>query len=111
MAVFGAVVAGPFGVVVGGITAFSLQEFVTQRRRDEVRRGNILDASGSSDLEFLYDEIEQVQLLGNRIQIRLKDRVVRIAISRRSAGILSPLLKKIIPARILSRPVPSGRDP
>ncbi|HVH15188.1 MAG TPA: hypothetical protein VNA15_05655 [Candidatus Angelobacter sp.] len=111
LAVLGAVVAGYFGVVVGGITAFSLQEFVTQRRKDEVTRGNILDALGSNDLEFPYSEIELVQLLGNRIQIHLKDRVVRIAISRRSARILAPMLEKIIPARILSRPVPSGRDP
>ena len=111
LAILGAAVAGPFGVIVGGITAFSLQEFVTQRRRDEVWRGDILDASGSSDLEFPYDDFERVQLLGNRILIHLKDRVVRIAISRRSARILGPLLEKTIPARILSGPLPSGRDP
>jgi hypothetical protein len=111
LAVLGAVVAGPFGIIVGGITAFSLQEFVTQRRRDEVKRGNILDASGSSDLEFPYDEIEHVQLIGNRIQLYFKDRVARIAISRRSARILGPMLEKIIPARILSKPLPSALDP
>lgn len=111
LALLGAVVAGPFGVIVGGITAFSLQEFVTQRRRDEVWRGNILDASGSSDLEFPYDEIDHLQLLGNRIQIHLKDRVVRIAISRQSARILGPMLEKIFPARILSQAVPFEKDP
>ena len=111
LALLGARLAGPFGIVVGGITAFSLQEFVTQRRRDEVKRGNILDASGSRDLEFPYDEVEQVQLLGNRIQLHLENRVVRIAISRRSARILGPMLEKIIPAKILSGPVPSGKDP
>jgi hypothetical protein len=111
LAILGAVVAGPFGIIVGGVTAFSLQEFVTQRRRDEVKRGNILDASGTSDLEFPYDEIDHVQLLGNRIQLYLNERVVRIAISRRSARFLGPVLEKIIPAKILSRPVPSGKDP
>jgi hypothetical protein len=111
LAVLGVVVAGYFGIIVGGITAFSIQEFVTQRRRDEVKRGNILGASGSNDLEFPYDEIEQIQLLGNRIRIHLKDRVVRIAISRRSARILGPMLEKIILAKILSGPVPAGKDP
>ena len=110
LALLGAVLAGPFGIVVGGITAFSLQEFVTQRRRDEVKRGNMLDASADSDLEFSYDEIEHLQLLGNRIQISLKDKVVRIAISRRSSRLLRPMLEKIIPSKILSRPVPSGKD-
>ena len=110
-AVLGAAIAGYFGIVVGGITAFSLQEFVTQKRRDEVMRGNILDASGGSDLEFPYDEMEQFHLLGNRIQIHLTNRVVRIAISRRSARILGPMLEKIIPAKLLSRTVPAGRVP
>lgn len=109
LAVFGAVVAGPFGVVVGGITAFSLQEFVTQRRRDEVRRGNILEASGSNDLEFPYDEIDQVQLLGNRIQIHLNDRIVRIVISRRSARTLGPMIERIMPFRVLAGPALSGK--
>src|SRR5467141_4974033 len=77
LAVLGAVVAGPFGIIVGGITAFSLQEFVTQRRRDEIKRGNILDPLGGKDLEFLYDELDHIQLLKNRIQLYLKDRIVR----------------------------------
>jgi len=110
LAILGAVVAGPFGIIAGGITAFSLQEFVTQRRRDQIKRGDALNASDGSNLEFPYDEIEQVQLLGNRIRIHFKDRVVRIAISRRSARILGPMLEKIIPARILSGPVPSVKD-
>ena len=111
LALLGAIIAGPFGVIVGGITAFSLQEFVTQRRRDEVMRGNILDASGGNDLIFPFDEIEHFQLLGNRIQLNLKHRIVRIAISRRSARVLSPTLAKILPAEILSQPVPSGKGP
>jgi hypothetical protein len=111
LAVLGAVVADYFGIIVGGITGFSLQEFVTQRRRDEVKRENMLDASADGDLEFSYDEMEHLQLLGNRIRIYLKDRVVRIVISRRSARILGPMLEKIIPAKILSGPVPSGKDP
>jgi len=111
LAILGAVLAGYFGIIIGGTTAFSLQEFVTQRRRDGVKRGNILDASGGKDLEFLYDELDHIQLLGNRIQLYLKDRIVRIAISRRSSRILGPVLEKIIPARIQFRSAPSGKDP
>jgi len=111
LAILGAVLAGPFGIIVGGITAFSIQESVTQRRRDEIKRGNALEASGGRDIEFPYDEMEHVQLLGNRIQLHLKDRTVRIAISRRSSRIIGSMLEKIIPAKIQSRPVPSGKDP
>jgi hypothetical protein len=111
LALLGAVLAGPVGIVVGGITAFSLQEFVTQRRRDEINRGNLLDASDDRDLEFQYDEIEHFELLGNRIQLYVKDRIVRIAISRRSSRILGPMLEKIIPAKIRSSLAPSGKAP
>ena len=111
LAILGAVLAGPFGIIVGGITAFSIQESVTQRRRDEIKRGNALEASGGRDIEFPYDEMEHVQVLGNRIQLHLKDRTVRIAISRRSSRIIGSMLEKIIPAKIQSRPVPSGKDP
>jgi len=110
LAILGAVLAGPFGIIVGGITAFSIQESVTQRRRDEIKRGNALEAGGR-DIEFPYDEMEHVQVLGNRIQLHLKDRTVRIAISRRSSRIIGSMLEKIIPAKIRSRPVPSGKDP
>ncbi|HYU55464.1 MAG TPA: hypothetical protein VEL71_04510 [Candidatus Dormibacteraeota bacterium] len=110
LALLGAALAGPFGIIVGGITAFSLQEFVTQRRRNEIKK-NLLDPSGHGDLDFPYDELEQVQLLGNRIQLRLKDRIVRIAVSRKYSRIMGPVLEKIIPAKIQSEPVPSGRAP
>ncbi len=110
LALLGAALAGPFGIIVGGITAFSLQEFVTQRRRNEIKE-NLLDPSGHGDLDFPYDELEQVDLLGNRIQLRLKDRIVRIAVSRKYSRIMGPVLEKIIPARIQSEPVPSGRAP
>ena len=112
LALLGAALAGPFGIIVGGITAFSLQEFVTQRRRNEIKKeGNVLDSSGRSDLDFPYDELDQVELLGNRIQLRLKDRIVRIAVSRKYSRMLGPLLQKIIPAKIQSEPIPSERAP
>ncbi len=101
LALLGAALAGPFGIIVGGITAFSLQEFVTQRRRNEIKK-NLLDPSGHGDLEFPYDELDQVQLLGNRIQLRLKDRIVRIAVSRKYSRIIGPVLEKTIPAKIQS---------
>jgi hypothetical protein len=110
LALLGAFLAGPFGVIVGGITAFSVQEFVTQRRRDEVKEW-ILDPSGKNDIEFAYDGLEKIQLQGNRIVLYLKDKVVRIAISRKSARMIGPLLEKIIPSRIQPEPLPSEKDP
>jgi hypothetical protein len=111
LAILGAFLAGPFGILVGGTTAFSLQEFVTQRRRDEIERGDLLDASGRSDLEFRYDEVERVELIRNRIQLHLKNRVVRIGISGKYWPIIGPLIERTIPARIRSEAVPSEKAP
>jgi hypothetical protein len=111
LALLGAALAGYFGIIVGGVTAFSLQEFVTQRRRDRISKGNPLEPSGSGDLEYSYDEIEQIRLLGNRLQVNLNGRVVRITISRKYPRIMRPVLEKIIPAKIQSDALPSERVP
>lgn len=111
LAIFGAILAGPFGIIVGGTTAFSLQEFMTQRRRDEVKKGNILEVSGDRDLEFSYDELDQLQLLRTRIQLYMKDRIVRIAISRKYSQIIGPVLERIIPVRTHLEAVPSEKAP
>jgi hypothetical protein len=110
LAIFGAFLAGPFGVVAGGITAFSIQEFATQKRRDELKQ-NLLDPSGDNDLQYPYDELEQIQLQGNMILVNLKDSFVRIAISGKFSGIAGPVLEKIIPVRIQPKPLPSVKDP
>jgi hypothetical protein len=110
LALLGAVVAGPFGIIVGGITAFSLQEFVTQKRRDKVKE-SVLDPSGDNDLEYPYEQLEQIQMQGNRILLYTKDRIVRIAISRRDARSIGPVLEKIIPAKIQQKSVLSEKDP
>lgn len=109
LALLGFVVAGPFGVIVGGITAFSLQEFATQRRRDGIMKGNLLDPSSSGDLEFSLNELDHIQIVGNRIQLYLRDRIVRIGISRKYSRMLGAMLEKIIPAKIQSESAPSPR--
>jgi len=111
LALLGAALASYFGIIVGGATAFSLQEYVTQRRRDRISERDPLEPSGAGDLEYPYDEIEQIRLLGNRLQVSLKNRIVRIAISRKYARIMRPVLEKIIPAKIQSDALPSEKAP
>ncbi len=111
LALLGAFLAGPFGVIIGGITAFSIQEFVTQRRRNEIKKGNILEASGDNDLEYRYDELVRIQLQGSRILLYLKHRIVRIAISRKYSREIGSVLEGIIPAKIQPKPLPSEKGP
>lgn len=108
LALLGALVAGYFGIIAGGITAFSLQEFVTQRRR-ETAKESIPGPPGANDLEYPYDEVKQIQLRGNRILLYTKDGIVRIAISRKYATSIDTVLEKIIPAKIQPKSVLSGK--
>lgn len=98
LAVLGLLFAGFIGAAIGGITAFSLQEFLTQRRRDGVEKGNLLSTAGRGDLEFAYDDIEGVQLAKSRLRLHLTNGIMGIVISRKYPAKMLPVLQSIIPA-------------
>ena len=98
LAVLGLLFAGFIGAAIGGITAFSLQEFLTQRRRDDVEKGNLLTTAGRGDLEFAYDDLEGVQLAKSRLRLHLANGIMGIVISRKYRAKMLPVLQSIIPA-------------
>ena len=98
LAVLGLLFAGFIGAAIGGITAFSLQEFLTQRRRDDVEKGNLLSTAGRGDLEFAYDDLEGVQLAKSRLRLHLANGIMGIVISRKYRAKMLPVLQSIIPA-------------
>ena len=98
LAVLGLLFAGFIGAAIGGITAFSLQEFLTQRRRDDVEKGNLLSTAGSGDLEFAYDDLEGIQLAKSRLRLHLANGIMGIVISRKYRAKMLPVLQSIIPA-------------
>lgn len=95
-AVLGYLTAGLIGVAVGGLTAFSLQEFITQRRRNAMS-GNLLNASGKGDLEFMYNDLERVQLTRSRLRLFLENGIMGIVISRKYSPKMLPVLEEILP--------------
>lgn len=98
LAVLGLLFAGFIGAAIGGITAFSLQEFLTQRRRDDVEKGNLLSTAGRGDLEFAYDDLEGIQLAKSRLRLHLANGIMGIVISRKYRAKMLPVLQSIIPA-------------
>jgi hypothetical protein len=101
-ALAGLFIAFLIGAAVGGITAFSLQEFLTQKRRNAVQKTNLLEASGKGDMEFVYNDLERVQLTRARLRLHLKDGILGIVISRRYPGKMLPVLEKIVPSSKLA---------
>jgi hypothetical protein len=98
LAVVGLLFAGFIGAAIGGLTAFSLQEFLTQRRRDATKKGNMLDGSSRGDLEFAYTDLERVQLTKSRLRLFLENGVMGIVISRKYPEKMWPLIQGIIPS-------------
>ena len=96
LATMGLFLAGLVGALMGGLTAFSLQEFATQKKRELVKKGDLLDASGKGDLEIPFSDLEKVELTRNRVRLYLKDRLVRIVVSRKYPDKMRPTLQKLV---------------
>jgi hypothetical protein len=98
-AVGGLLYAGFIGAAIGGLTAFSLQEFLTQKRRTTASKGNLLGASAKGDLEFDYDDIERVAVTRSRLRLYLKNGILGIVVSRKYPEKIWPILTKIMPSK------------
>jgi hypothetical protein len=96
LALLGLALSGLIGALMGGMTAFSLQEFATQKKRELVRKGDLLNAGGRGDLEIPFAHLQKVELTRNRVRLYLKDRLVRIVISRRYPDKMRPVLEHLI---------------
>src|SRR5437899_12563827 len=62
LAVIGLEILGIAGALMGGITGFSLQEFLTQRMRNKIGSEMQLTSVSGSDAESEYDDLAEVRL-------------------------------------------------
>jgi len=98
-AIGGLIYAGLIGAAVGGLTAFSLQEFLTQRKRSATREGNLLATTAKGDLEFDYDDIERIAVTRSRLRLYLQKGILAIVISRNYPEKIWPVLQRIMPSK------------
>lgn len=98
-AIVGLLAAGPIGAPVGGLLVFSLQEFLTQRRRTAVKKMSLLEISSRGDLAFDYDDIERVAVTRSRLRLYLEKGVLPIVISRKYPETIWPVLTTIMPSK------------
>src|SRR5467141_3798480 len=69
LAVVGFEVLGIIGALMGGITGFSLQEFLTQRMRNKIGTEMQLTSPGKNDIEIDYNDLLEVRLVKSRLYL------------------------------------------
>jgi hypothetical protein len=94
------------GGFMGGLTGYSLQEFMAQRSRDRVRReSSMLNLTGK-DIEIPYESMSQLEWTRRGLKIVSGPRVMYIAIGKNYRRMITPRLRELIPTRCWAGPVP-----
>ena len=87
------------GGIAGGLTGYSLQEFMSQRSRDRIRRENSMMTLTAKDMEIPYDSMSQVGWGRRGLKIVSGGRTMHIAMGKKYRQMISGRLREIIPTR------------
>src|SRR5712664_4768417 len=92
LAVVGLEVLGIVGALMGGITGFSLQEFLTQRMRNKIGSEMQLTFLGKDDIEIDYNALLEVRLVKSRLYLVSENSSLAVSFPRGYSGKIEPLL-------------------
>ncbi len=102
----------PIGAIIGGMTGISLQEYLTQRRREKIKALEQLTVTEARDMEVPYTQLEKVELSRSRLYLFLADRMIRVNISRRYSKRIGPVIETIFSSKYETEDTSrSERDP
>jgi len=87
------------GALMGGITGFSLQEFLTQRMRNKIGSEMELTSVGKSDIEIEYDDILEVRLVKSRLYLTAGNKSLSASFPRGYSRKMKPVLENIFESR------------
>jgi len=99
LAVVGLEVLGIVGALMGGITGFSLQEFLTQRMRNKIGSERQLTSIGESDIEIEYDDLAEVRLVKSRLYLITHSNSLSASFPRGYSGKIEPMLANIFESK------------
>jgi hypothetical protein len=95
LAVVGLAVLFIIGALMGGITGFSLQEFLTQRTRNKIGSEMQLTSVGESDIEIEYNDLLEVRLVKSRLYLITENSSLSASFPRGYSRKLEPMLTDI----------------
>lgn len=87
------------GGIAGGLTGYSLQEFMAQRRRDKIRRENSMMTVSDKDKEIPYDSMSQMEWTRRGLKIVSGTGVMYIAMGKKYRQMVASRLRDVIPGR------------
>ena len=94
------------GGIAGGLTGYSLQEFMAQRRRDKIRRENSTMTVSDKDKEVPYENMSQIEWTRRGLKIVSGTGVMYIAMGKKYRQMIASRLREVIPARCWAGPAP-----
>src|SRR6266704_3761482 len=80
------------GALMGGITGFSLQEFLTQRTRNKIGTEMQLTLLGKNDIEIDYNDLLEVRLVKSRLYLISENSTLSASFPRGYSGKIGPIL-------------------
>src|SRR6266566_9855751 len=92
LAVVGLEVLGIVGTLMGGITGFSLQEFLTQRMRNKMESEMQLTSLGKNDIEINYNDLLEVRLVKSRLYLISENSTLSASFPKGYSGKIGPIL-------------------
>jgi len=99
LAVVGLEVLGIVGALMGGITGFSLQEFLTQRMRNKMGSEMQLTSIGKNDIEVEYDDLLEVRLIKSRLYLITETSSLSASFPRGYSRKMKPMLEHIFESK------------
>ena len=91
-AVVGFEILGIIGALMGGITGFSLQEFLTQRTRNKIGKEMQLTSLGTNDIQIDYKDLLEVRLVRSRLYLVSENSSLSTSLPRGYSGKIKPML-------------------
>src|SRR5467141_1495657 len=99
LAIVGLVVLDIVGALMGGITGFSLQEFLTQRMRNKIGSEMQLTTVGESDIEIAYNDLSDVRLVKSRLYLITHSNSLSTSFPRGYSRKIEPMLANIFESK------------
>ena len=92
LAIAGLVINSLIGALAGIAAGYAMQEYATQAGRVKPPVNDSSFRVGPNDVEVPYDELEKVQLEGNKLVLFSKRGITRLGMSRGYGAVMAPTL-------------------